>query len=83
VFWNNQVSTYRAFHPYSVVWIKVSTVAVPFLAQAISNPSSKWCVRQSISRQQGGEVGGVAHAVVLVAIVHQGVHVLGPLGEHL
>jgi hypothetical protein len=44
VFWKNQVSRYRAFHTYSVVWITLSTVAVPFLAQAISNPSSKWCV---------------------------------------
>jgi hypothetical protein len=43
-FWKSQASRYRALHTYFVVWVTISTVAVPFLAQAISIPSSKWCV---------------------------------------
>jgi hypothetical protein len=35
-FWKNQVTKYRRFHNYSVVWVTISTVSVPFLAQAVS-----------------------------------------------
>jgi ABC-type long-subunit fatty acid transport system fused permease/ATPase subunit len=43
-YWRNQVSRYQAFHVYAVVWISLSTVAVPFLTQAVSGSWSKWCV---------------------------------------
>ena len=44
-FWKNQVTKYRRFHTYSLVWVTISTVSVPFLAQAItSNPWSRWLI---------------------------------------
>jgi len=45
-FWKTEAIRYKAFHIYAVVWITVSTVAVPFIAQSVnsSNPWSKWCV---------------------------------------
>jgi hypothetical protein len=45
-FWKTQAIRYKAFHNYAVVWITVSTVAVPFIAQSVdsSNAWSKWCV---------------------------------------
>jgi hypothetical protein len=57
-FWKTQAAKYKAFHSYSLVWITISTVAVPFLAQSItSDPWSKWLVTV---------VG--AHAALLLAL---------------
>src|SRR5260221_10856977 len=42
-FWKNQAQKYRAFHVYCLFWIIPATVAVPFLAQAITTDiASKW-----------------------------------------
>jgi hypothetical protein len=44
-FWKTQAFRYKRFHTYAVIWVTVSTVSVPFLAQSITNnPWSKWCV---------------------------------------
>lgn len=36
VFWKTQAARYKAFHTYSLVWVSVSTVLVPLLAQAVT-----------------------------------------------
>ncbi|WFE29639.1 hypothetical protein O7623_10820 [Solwaraspora sp. WMMD791] len=42
VFWKTQAERYRRFHIYSLVWVTVSTVSLPILAQAITpDPWSK------------------------------------------
>jgi len=57
-FWKTQAQRYKAFHTYSLIWVTVSTVTVPFLAQAISDDVwSKWSV---------STVG--AHAALLLAL---------------
>ncbi|MCW3841460.1 hypothetical protein ONA70_15270 [Micromonospora yasonensis] len=45
VFWKTQAERYRRFHMYSLVWVTVSTVSLPILAQAITpDPWSKTLV---------------------------------------
>jgi hypothetical protein len=42
-FWKLQAAKYKSFHTYSLIWITISTVSVPFLAQAVSADKwSKW-----------------------------------------
>jgi hypothetical protein len=44
-FWKSRAERYRALHIYTVIWVTISTVTVPFLAQAVSSePSSKWFI---------------------------------------
>jgi hypothetical protein len=42
-FWKTQSARYHAFYIYSVIWVTLATVSVPFIAQAISSdPWSRW-----------------------------------------
>jgi hypothetical protein len=42
-FWKTQATRYHVFYLYSVIWVTVATVSVPFVAQAISgDPWSRW-----------------------------------------
>src|SRR4051794_13069962 len=44
-FWKAQAERYNRFHRYSLVWITISTISIPFVAQALSaDPWSKWFV---------------------------------------
>jgi len=59
VFWKTRAARFRAMHIYSLLWLTVSTVTVPVLAQAVqNNASSKWLVTV---------VSG--HAAILLALV--------------
>lgn len=42
-FWKTQSARYHAFFIYSVIWVTLATVSVPFIAQAVnSDPWSRW-----------------------------------------
>ncbi len=42
-FWKNQAELYRRLHYYTLCWTIPSSVAIPFLVQAITaDPSSRW-----------------------------------------
>lgn len=42
-FWKTHAVRYRAFHVYALVWITISTVTVPVIAQAVgTDPWSRW-----------------------------------------
>ncbi|MEV4641141.1 hypothetical protein AB0J80_27745 [Actinoplanes sp. NPDC049548] len=43
VFWKTRAERYRRFHLYSLIWVTISTVSVPVLAQTITaDPWAKW-----------------------------------------
>lgn len=57
-FWKTQAERYRVFHNYSLIWVTISSVGVPLLAQATdSDPWSKWLLTVV-----------AAHSAVLLAI---------------